>query len=365
MGNLKYTAMRDITAALIGWYTVKQRDLPWRRTTDPYRIWVSEIMLQQTQVVTAIPYYERFLARFPTVEALAQAALDEVLALWQGLGYYSRARSLYAAAQIVHAQHHGQIPAQRDELLALPGIGEYTTGAILSIAFGRDEPAIDGNVTRVLCRLFAYEGDPSKPAGKRFLRERSLALLPSGRAGDYNQAMMELGATVCTPKSPLCSECPLTTFCRARELGRQNALPLAKPRRKPPHHEMAAALCPHNGAVLIVRRAPQGLLGGLWELPSGEIAPGEDHAHALTRHLTQGLGLTVTVGLRIGVVKHAYTHFRVTVYVYHCDVAGEPHAASPWDNTHWLSPGEPERGLTGITSKILDRLPWPGAGLLL
>ncbi len=357
--------MRRIATHLIEWYVIKRRDLPWRRASNPYHIWVSEIMLQQTQVATVIPYYDRFLARFPTIEALAQSTLDQVLALWQGLGYYSRARSLHAAAQIVYSLHHGCVPDQRDALLALPGIGEYTAGAILSIAFGQDEPAVDGNVTRVLCRLFAYKGDPAKPLSKRFLRERSLALLPAGHAGDYNQAMMELGATICTARSPLCAECPLAAFCQAREQGLQSSIPWVKPRRETPRREMVAALCLHDRALLIVRRAPQGLLGGLWELPGGEIAQGEDHFQALERYLAQGLGLAVTIGPQIGVIKHAYTHFHVTVYVYQCGVAGEPSAAPPWDSIDWLLPGERERGLTGVATKILTRLPWPQADLLI
>jgi len=252
-----------ISSTLLSWYAEAHRDLPWRRTRDPYSIWVSEIMLQQTQVTAVIPYYVRFLARFPTVRELADATLDDVLALWQGLGYYARARNLHAAAGLVSAQHGGMLPDDRVELLALPGVGEYTADAILSIAFGRDLPAIDGNVARVLCRLFDYAEDPKKAAGKRRLRRHAEALLPKGEAGRFNQAMMELGATICRPRNPLCPECPVAQLCRAHALGVEILRPIPRRRRALPHREAVAAFVQRDGRVLFVRRLPHGLLGGL------------------------------------------------------------------------------------------------------
>jgi len=348
-----------IADALLCWYAHERRDLPWRRATDPYRIWVSEIMLQQTQVTTVIPYYERFLARFPTVWALAKASLDDLLALWQGLGYYARARNLHAAAKIICEQHDGNIPSRRSDVLSLPGVGAYTAGAILSIAFGQDIPAIDGNVIRVLCRLFDYERDPSKAAGKKAMRCYSQELLPSGKAGDYNQAMMELGARICLPRVPLCDECPLASYCESRALGNQALRPVPQVRRQIPHQRLVAALCEQDGCLLIVRRVPSGLLGGLWELPGGEVSSEETDAHALSRHLCEGLGVRLEVGPKESVVKHAYTHFRITVHTYHCAIEGMPATSHQWDDHHWLSPDEmPRYGLTGVTQKILSLAPW-------
>ena len=355
----------SITEALLQWYGRQRRSLPWRDTRDPYRIWVSEVMLQQTQVTTVVPYYRRFLERFPTLQALAEAELDQVLALWQGLGYYARARNLHAAARIVCRDHAGVVPASRSMLMALPGVGPYTAGAILSIAYGLDLPAIDGNVKRVLCRLFDYDGDPDDASGKRMLSHYAEALLPRGRAGDYNQAMMELGATVCVLRRPRCGDCPLAFCCRALALGVQAWRPLAKRRTAIPSREFLAALCQRGGRLLIVRRFPQGLLGGLWELPGGELFPREAHARALGRHLSDGLQVRVRVGEAVTAVKHAYTHFRVTVHVYQCSLWGEPQPSNLWDRLHWMYPSEiDEYGLTGVTTKALAQTAWPNSGLV-
>jgi len=346
--------------ALLAWYAAQRRDLPWRRATDPYRLWVAEVMLQQTQVSTAIPYYARFLARFPGVEALAAAPLDAVLALWQGLGYYARARSLHRAAQIVCAQHGGQVPSDPATLRALPGIGAYTAGAILSIAFGQDEPALDGNAIRVLCRLADYAQDPATTAGKAALRGYAMALLPHGQAGAFNQAMMELGATVCTPRDPRCAVCPLAEPCRARAVGTQLQRPVARARRPSPQRALVAALVEREGKLLLVRRRPQGLLGGLWELPGGEISAGEGHAQALARALSAELGLQAEVGEPLAIVRHAYSHFRVTVQAHRCTVQGTPRPAGPWDDARWLAlDALTDYGLTGVTHKILAHVAWP------
>ena len=358
---------RDITGddgmadVLLTWYAAHRRDLPWRLSRDPYRIWVSEVMLQQTQVSTVIPYYRRFLARFPTVCALAAASLDEILALWEGLGYYARARNLHAAANAVCARHCGRLPTSYGDLMALPGIGEYIGGAIASIAFGEDVPAIDGNVTRVLCRLFDYEGDPTRASGKRALRGYAEGTLPHGRTGDFNQAMIELGAMICIPRSPLCLECPLQAFCLARARGMQAQRPVRRKRRRVPLRHWAVALIERDGHQLVVRRLPEGLLGGLWELPGGPVGEGAGRAEALRDRLRDGLGVLASVGEHLASLNHAYTHFSIAVRVYRCAVDRKPQPAGPWDAHVWLSyRNRGAYGLTGVTNKILDGLSWSG-----
>jgi A/G-specific adenine glycosylase len=285
-------------------------------------------MLQQTQVATVAPYYERFLARLPTVKALAGASLDEVLKLWEGLGYYARARNLHAAARQVVAEHDGKIPDAAEGLLSLPGIGRYTAGAILSIAYGQDAPALDGNGRRVLSRVFAVEEDVTRGAGQRQLWALAEASLPPGRAGDFNQALMDLGATICTPRAPLCDECPLAEDCQAHGLGREEQFPVRRPRRPLPHYEVAAGVV-WNGAgqFLIAQRPLDGMLGGLWEFPGGTREPGETLQDCLRRELAEELDIQVAVGELLTVVKHAYTHFRITMHAFHCRiVAGQPRA---------------------------------------
>jgi A/G-specific adenine glycosylase len=316
------------TDRLLAWYAEHRRDLPWRRTHNPYRIWVAEVMLQQTRVETAVPYYLRFLARFPTVEALAAAPLDDVLKRWEGLGYYARARNLHAAARIIAVDHDGKLPQMEKELLALPGIGPYTAGAILSIAFGQDAPALDGNARRVLSRLFAVAEDATREAGRRRLRTLALALLPPGRAADFNQALMDLGATVCTPRAPACDLCPLASDCRAYRLGREEEFPARRPRRRVPHHDVTAGVV-WNGEdrFLIAQRPLDGMLGGLWEFPGGKCEPGETLPDCLRRELAEELGIEVIVGPQVAKVQHAYTHFRITLHAFHCRiVSGRPRA---------------------------------------
>lgn len=356
-------ALEAAVAALLAWYDAEQRDLPWRQTRDPYRIWLSEIMLQQTQVVTAIPYYRRMLERLPTIEALAAAELDELLALWQGLGYYARARSLHRAARQIVAQHGGQLPQERAALLALPGIGDYTAGAILSIAFGQPTPAIDGNVRRVLARLFDLEMDLRPPEAQRWLLEASLLMLPRERAGDYNQAMMELGASLCRPRNPDCGACPLGNVCLARARGTVAERPLRPPRRQTPTQQRVAAHCEHEGRLLIVRRRPTGLLGGLWELPNWELPPHTAPAQALQAALAAHAP-GAQPGQELTVVRHAYTHLAVRVHVLACTlVTFTP--GGEWDAAHWLARDELDRyGLTGVALKALRQGPWLAPRLL-
>jgi A/G-specific adenine glycosylase len=349
--------------SLLCWYRSQRRDLPWRRTRDPYHIWLSEIMLQQTQVVTVIPYYLRFIERYPNVEMLAASEPDELLALWQGLGYYARARNLRRAAQMICKQHQGRLPATRRELLALPGIGEYTAAAILSISFGQDIAAIDGNVKRVLARLYDLDLDIESPAARRWLAEASTALLPAGQASDYNQAMMELGATVCLPRSPACDVCPLSDVCLARAHDTIPLRPVTTPRRQTPTRELVAAHCVREGRLLIVRRPPTGLLGGLWELPSWELAPAEAPASALAAALA-GHAESAQIGAEMALVRHAYTHFAVHVHILACELPSFA-PGDRWDGVHWLPCEELGAfGLTGVTLKALRQSPWLNPRLL-
>jgi A/G-specific adenine glycosylase len=335
MNEKRHTLLTD---NLLTWYGRVRRDLPWRRTRDPYHIWVAEVMLQQTQVVTVMPYYERFLARFPTVEALAAASLDGVLKLWEGLGYYARARHLHAAARKVVAEFDGRVPDAMDDLLSLPGVGRYTAGAILSMAYGQDVPALDGNVRRVLSRLFAVEEDVTRGAGQRRLWALAEGLLLPGQAGDLNQALMDLGATVCTPQSPMCDSCPLAEDCQAHELGREEQFPIRRQRRSLPHYEVAAGVVWNGeGCFLIAQRPLDGMLGGLWEFPGGTREEGESLQDCLRRELVEELDIEVTVGDLLTVVQHAYTHFRITMHAFHCQLLnGQPRALGCID-WRWIS----------------------------
>lgn len=302
--------------------------MPWRGHSDPYAVWVSEIMLQQTRVETVIPYFERWMARFPSLQALAQASQQEVLQAWEGLGYYSRVRNLHQAAQKVVAELDGEIPSQVEGLRRLPGVGQYTAGAIASIAFGRDEPALDGNIRRVLARLFDVDLQLGSPQAEQRLWQLARQVMPPGRAGDMNQALMDLGATVCTPREPTCAACPLCDVCQARRLGVQEQRPVVKPAAPVPHYLVTAAVIRRaDGKILLARRPPEGLLGGMWEYPGGKLETGEDLPACLRREIREELGVEVEVGGGLGVYRHAYTHFRVTLHAFACRViSGEPQA---------------------------------------
>jgi A/G-specific adenine glycosylase len=310
--------LSEISSALIAWYARSARDLPWRGSSNPYRIWVSEIMLQQTRVETVIPYYKRWMESFPDLASLAQATEQEVLTLWEGLGYYSRARNLHRAARQVIATLGGEIPGDVQALGRLPGIGRYTAGAIASIAFGVDAPALDGNIRRVLARVFNVSEPARSPAGERRLWELAAEHLPPGRAGDYNQALMDLGATICTPRLPDCPNCPLNAFCEARKLGIQEERPVGLEKSPTPHYTVTAAVIHQDGKIMIAQRPSQGLLGGLWEYPGGKLQPGEDLPACLQREIEEELDAGICVGAEVGVYRHAYTHFRVTLHAFHC-----------------------------------------------
>lgn len=308
---------------LLAWYKRHGRDLPWRHTRDPYAIWVAETMLQQTQVATVIPYYERFLARFPTLEALAEARLDDVLKAWEGLGYYARARNLHRAARRAAEEWEGRLPETPDLLRRLPGVGRYTAAAVASIAFGHDAAALDANVRRVVCRLYGIDQDPSRPAIQRRLEELALAVMPPGRAGDANQAFMDLGATICTAANPRCSICPLAELCLAQQTGRQDAVPMRATRPDRPHYDVTAAVIRDgSGQVLMAQRPLESMLGGLWEFPGGKRLAGEELRDCLRREIEEELGVEIEVGELLCAVDHTFTHFHMTLYAFDCRLAG-------------------------------------------
>lgn len=362
---------------LLDWFDANRRDLPWRATGDPYRIWLSEVMLQQTQVATVLPYYERFVAAFPTVLGLARADQQRVLKLWEGLGYYSRARNLHKAAKAIVAEHDGVVPADYAGLRALPGVGDYTAAAVASIAFGEAVPVVDGNVLRVAARLFGIDDDIGKPAtrkaiadrlrpavvsvGSRSSRPRKSAnnrrsrtdtgrrAVPPRSAGDFNQALMELGALLCTPRSPDCKACPVARWCVAKRDGRVTELPVKAKRARVPHYEIAVAAIWRRGRILIGRRRADQMLGGLWELPGGKRRADESLADAAAREVEEETGLSVRVQLCYGIVKHAYSHFSIAMSVFRCtSTRGRPQPHST-DELRWVALNE------------LDEFPFPTA----
>ena len=337
---------------LLAWFACHARDLPWRRERTPYRIWVAEAMLQQTRVETVIPYYERFLARFPTIRALSAVSLEEVLRVWEGLGYYARARNLYAAARQIVAARDGQLPDTFEGLLALPGVGQYTAGAVASIAFGRDVPAVDGNVRRVLCRVFGIHQDVTHSAVRKELERLAANLIPPGRAGAFNEALMELGAIVCTPRSPRCDDCPLNDLCLARKQGNPESLPVKRPRKPTPHYDVAAAVTVgDDGRVLVAQRNVDDMLGGLWEFPGGKQEPGETLPECLAREMREELDIEVGVGELVLVVEHAYTHFRITLHAFRCRLlSGKPRCLD-CAAFRWVEPAE----LDALPMSVADR----------
>lgn len=332
-------------SALLTWYDHAAADLPWRETpADPYHVWLSEIMLQQTQVETVKPYYMRFLKNYPNIFTLANAGLDEILKNWEGLGYYSRARNLHQTAQIVASEMHGHFPDTVEGLQALPGIGRYTAGAIASIAFGRVAPLLDGNVIRVFSRLRALDEDVTHTATLEKLWQLAKDWLPAERPGDYNQALMELGRTVCKPRNPLCGECPIRDHCAAYAKGQQTQYPVKKKKAATPHYGVAAGIIyDDTGRILIAQRPLEGLLGGLWEFPGGKQEPDETLPECLRRELREELAIEVEVGDLFCKVQHGFTHFKITLHAFTCRyVGGTPQKLGVRDFA-WVLPHELEK----------------------
>jgi A/G-specific adenine glycosylase len=307
-----------IQSKLLQWFKKNGRDLPWRNTRDPYAIWVSEIMLQQTQVSTVIPYYQKFLKSFPTIHHLAKSDLSKVLKVWEGLGYYSRARNLHRASQIVLTRFHGKIPETLKDLLGLPGIGRSTAGSILSFAFHKDAPILDGNAKRVLSRLFTVSSNPVKSKTEGLLWQISESLVPKGFSNPFNQALMDLGSMLCTPKEPECDRCPLHRFCKGRASGKPERFPAKKVKRTIPHIESVSAVIKKDGRVLLNQRPPKGLLGGLWEFPNWRIKGKKIQKQQLKNQMDREVGLSINVKESIGTFQQTYSHFKLTLSVFHC-----------------------------------------------
>ncbi len=336
---------------LLAWFRKERRRLPWRETRDPYRVWVSEIMLQQTRVDTVIPYYARFLERFPTLAALAAAPREAVLRAWEGLGYYARARNLHQAARHLVEEGNGRLPRTLAELRNLPGLGEYTAAAVAAIAFDMPVPALDGNALRVGCRFLGLDSEISSRATRRRVRELFEPVLqaPGVAPGEFNQAVMELGALACLPKAPRCRDCPIQASCRARASGRQEELPVRNARKRIPHYEIAVAVIHRAGKVLVARRPEERMLGGYWEFPGGKRAPGETLAETARREVREEVALEVRNLRRLCTVRHAYSHFRITLTAFTCDWAGGEPKPLASDAVRWVSPEQ------------LGDLPFPAA----
>lgn len=338
---------------LLDWYQRNKRDLPWRRNKDPYRIWVSEVMLQQTRVDTVIPYWHRFLEKFPTVQALAEAPEEDVLKAWEGLGYYSRARNLQSAVREVHERYGGVVPDNKEDISSLKGVGPYTAGALLSIAYNKPEPAVDGNVMRVLSRFFGIEDDIAKQATRIKMEKLARELIPEGEAGSFNQALMELGAIVCMPRSPHCLTCPVMEHCTARIAGKEQELPV-KSKAKPPRPEQRLVALvegsgDHAGKVLIRQRPQEGLLARMWELPH-VLVPGkrtdDPNPGMLSRGLTDEDELHIVPLEQLMDADHIFSHIHWQLKVYRCQMAAAGKVADlpellPF-HYRWLAPEEME-----------------------
>lgn len=315
-----------IKKKLLPWFAANQRSMPWRSNRTPYRVWISELMLQQTRVDQATPYFHRFMKRFPSLKSLAAASQDEVLKMWEGLGYYSRARNLHKAAQIIANHHKGRFPRTAEEIQQLPGIGAYTAAAIGSLAFNLDLAVLDGNVIRVLSRLFAYTKDPGGAAARKELQQLADDLLVEGDAGNFNEAMMELGATVCIPKNPQCDACPVSSVCLGCRSGRPADYPVKAPKKKVPHIVVGAAVVMNRkGEALIAQRRDKDMLGGLWEFPGGKQETGETIQQCIVRELKEELGINIEVDEFLVTVKHAYSHFTMDMHSYFARIrSGRP-----------------------------------------
>ncbi|MEX0890508.1 MAG: A/G-specific adenine glycosylase [Balneolaceae bacterium] len=337
---------------LLHWFEQQGRKLPWRETKNPYAVWISEIMLQQTRVDTVIPYFERFISEFPTVAELAEASRQDLLRCWEGLGYYSRARNLQDAARELVTAHDGKIPATYEELIRLKGIGPYTAAAISSISFGEPRAAVDGNVIRVLSRYFQIEEDIRKSGTRREIQSLADAVLAPERPGDFNQALMELGATVCRPSSPDCSSCPLKAHCLSYRTASTDRIPYKSKVTPVPHHQIAVGIIfnPEN-QVLIALRPEDAMLGGLWEFPGGKQTEGETLRQTVDRELREELGISVSVGEKFMELDHAYSHFKITLHAYLCSVQDSTDTPEPKSSTE----------LRWVEIPQLDKFPFPKA----
>ncbi len=348
---------QEFRNALLKWFEKHKREMPWRGIDDPYKIWVSEVMLQQTQVKKVVAYYERFIKKFPDVQHLAEAPLQDVLKVWEGLGYYARARNLHKAAQIIIQEYAGKIPNDYATFRKLPGIGDYSAAAVHSIAFNEPYAAVDGNIKRVLARLLLIDAPINDTSSAKLFQQKADTLLDKNEPGQFNQAMMELGATVCRPQSPTCLVCPVNLFCGAFQTSRQDEFPIRLKREKVPEHHMIAGVIYKGSEVLIVQRPLEGLLGGLWEFPNDQIAENETAEQACIRLTADVVNLSVRNLKYLTRVKHAFTHFKIVVDVFECDYqSGEVVLNEPID-AKWVKLNElKDYPLPRTTHKILEEL---------
>lgn len=322
--------------ALLRWFAANRRPMPWRSRPTPYAVWVSEIMLQQTQVATVIPYFNRFMKRFPTLRALAAADLQAVLKMWEGLGYYSRAANLHRAAREVVSRRKGRIPRSAAELASLPGIGPYTSAAIASICSGEASPVVDGNVVRVFARLLGIARDSTKPGVRREIRVYLDGHIPARQPGDFNQAIMELGALVCRPRSPACRRCPLRRRCVALRTGRVGELPVRPAGKSIPHRDVVATVIRRGGQVLLAERPSRGLLAGLWEFPGGRAQRGKAMESEARRTAFEATGLRVRAEAKIASIPHAFSHFTMTVHAFTARIVSGRLRARPGERIRWV-----------------------------
>lgn len=332
--------------------------MPWRNDRTPYRVWIAEIMLQQTRVTQAEPYYLRFMETFPTIQALAEASQDQVLKAWEGLGYYSRARNLHTSAQLIQSDFDGQFPDTAAAIRSLPGIGPYTAAAIGSLAFNLDLAVVDGNVIRVFSRLYSYPDDVTLTKSKNQIQTWADAILPAGDAGRYNESLMELGALTCTPTSPACEHCPLTAVCAAFADGTQERFPVKRKKKKVPHLVVGAAVTVDpDGQILIAQRRAEDMLGGLWEFPGGKKEADETIRECVARELKEELDISVEVGELLTIVKHAYSHFTIELHTYFTQIlTGNPRAVECADYT-WVKPHQfREYAFSKADLKIIEAL---------
>jgi len=343
--------IKNFQSKLLNWYDNQKREMPWRKNRDPYRILVSEFMLQQTQVKTVIPYFKKWMESFPTTKKLASASESNVLKHWEGLGYYSRARNLLKSAIQIQRDFAGKVPNSLDEILKLPGVGRYTAGAVLSIAFDKRVPVLDGNVKRVLSRLILLKENGNTQKSETRLWDTMERLLPEKNCGDFNQAFMELGATVCLPKNPFCKECPLKQLCKARQLGKQKLFPPKKTAAKISKIQVSAGVIFKKGCVYIQKRKAEGLLGGLWEFPGGKMQTGETEKECLRREIREELGINIRIGEKIMTHHHSYTRFRITLHVFQCQIHSGKFFPAECDEWKWVKPEE------------LSQFPFPAANV--
>jgi A/G-specific adenine glycosylase len=362
-------ALRTIKSAfqknLIDWFIRNRRDLPWRKNRTPYRVWVSELMLQQTRVDQATGYYLRFMKKFPDIHALAKASRHDVLKMWEGLGYYSRAVRAHETAQFLVKERGGNFPGNYAELLALPGIGPYTAAAIASLAFGLDHAVLDGNVIRVLARVYAFPDETDAPSARKDLQAKINDLLPVGRAADFNEAVMELGALVCTPARPDCERCPLSRVCEAYQKGTATEYPVRKAKKSIPHrHVGAGVIVDEKRRVLIARRHEKAMLGGLWEFPGGGVEKNESIPECIKRELLEELAITVDVGPHLVTVRHTFSHFRMDLHAHWVRVkSGKPKAigcsAWKWVPVNKIADYALPRADQKILAALLSVKTWP------